>query len=80
MKFENKVRATYKLCRVLSTMKSQEDIVWIVTVMMLSTRGSKGCTYNPTLHNEKMITVQHLVLITPLEELPTQDDDILNII
>ena len=77
LKYDTKIRAMYKLCRILSTVCTEEGVVQTVSVRLLCTRGKCTISYNPAYREEIVVAVQRLVLLTPSEELPVPDPDMI---
>ena len=74
LKYDNKIRGTYRLCRILEVCVSQDSIVHTVTVGFRPRKTCKGGVgYQNTKLEQKEVAVQHLFLLCPQEELPEEE-------
>ncbi len=67
--YENQVKATYRLCRVLETVESKDDLVRTVKIGFRPRRAVTGKpAYERTALEELEVAVQRLVLLVPANE------------
>ena len=72
--YESKIVANYRLCRVIEAVPSNDGRVRTVTVGYLPRKSRRQVVYHPVPLESKEVYVQRLVLILPVEEQLTTND------
>jgi hypothetical protein len=71
--YDNKIKNTYRLCRIAEVFESEDGLVRTVRVGYRERRAGAAHVYKSTALTEMEVAVQRLVLLVPEEELETAD-------
>ena len=72
--YENKVKNTYRLCRVKEVKLSEDGLVWTVTIVYKAKKG-KVLPYVSVPLTTMDVTIQRLVLLVPSETVAADEDE-----
>ena len=68
LQYENKVKNTYRLCRVIAVKKSEDGLVRTVTVAYKARRSGKLLSHVSSPLTTMDVAIQRLVLLVPREK------------